>query len=317
MSAAIIDFLVSWSPKIAIVVATIAAAYIIIDGFLTKQTMDRRIKAALLERERVRVRERSKLSSGETNSRIIAFLHQVSNRTKLALWLLDADTQLKLTRAGFRDGNARSVFLVLRLVSIAASTVTLILYSVLNEQLIWLFCTPVAAFIGLRVSTYVLEKRAVQRDREFNECAPDIIDLLTICVESGMSIELAVQRVAEEMGPRSEVVADELSLTTAELSFVPKRSDAFSNLSQRTSAKTIQDLCISLVQADSFGTSIGATLRLQSLEARKLRQLEAERKALSIPPKLSVIMVFFFMPIIFIVMLYPAISNMAGMKVGF
>ena len=317
MSAAIIDFLVSWSPKIAIVVATIAAAYIIIDGFLTKQTMDRRIKAALLERERVRVRERSKLSSGETNSRIIAFLHQVSNRTKLALWLLDADTQLKLTRAGFRDGNARSVFLVLRLVSIAASTVILILYSVLNEQLILLFCAPVAAFIGLRLSTYVLEKRAEQRDREFNECAPDIIDLLTICVESGMSIELAVQRVAEEMGPRSEVVADELSLTTAELSFVPKRSDAFSNLSQRTSAKTIQDLCISLVQADSFGTSIGATLRLQSLEARKLRQLEAERKALSIPPKLSVIMVFFFMPIIFIVMLYPAISNMAGMKVGF
>ncbi len=244
------------------------------------------------------------------------FLHQIANRAKLALWLLDAETQQKLIRAGFRDNSIRSTFLVLRLTGIATTTLIFIVVCVLSDQTGWLVGTPAAAFLGLRLSTYMLERRAAERDREFGDCAPDIIDLLTICVESGMSIELAMQRVAEEMGSRSDVAADELSLTTAELAYVPKRSDAFSNLSQRTNAKMIQDLCISLVQADSFGASIGATLRLQSAEARKMRQLEAERKAMSLPPKLSVIMVFFFLPIIFIVMLYPAISNMAGMKMG-
>lgn len=148
-------------------------------------------------------------------------------------------------------------------------------------------------------------------------CAPDIVDLLTICVESGMSIEAALQRVAEEMGVQNEIAADELSVTAAELSYVQKRSDAFANLAARTQSKPVQNLCTALIQADSFGTSIGATLRIQSAEARKLRQLEAERRALSIPPKLSVVMVFFFMPVIMIVMLYPSITKMMDSNVSF
>jgi tight adherence protein C len=316
MSADILDLIMKWGLKLGIILAIVAIAYVMIEGFIEKRIIEKRIKSVTLERERIRVRERAKLSGGGSDLLFFELLHQLANRTKLALWLLDVETQQKLTQAGYRDTNARSTFLVLRLVGIASATSIFVLFCVVNEQMGLLMGAPAAGFVGLRLSTYVLERRAEQRGRELNECAPDIIDLLTICVESGMSLELAMQRVADEMGPISDVVADELSLTTAELAYVPRRSDAFSNLSQRTNAKTIQDLCIALVQSDSFGTSIGSTLRVQSADARKLRQLEAERKALSIPPKLSVIMVFFFMPIIFIVMLYPTLSNMAGMKFG-
>ena len=317
MSADILNALTLWGPKLIAILAITAVAYVVIEGLTEKKAMNSRIKAVLVERDRIRARERGKLSGSEPDTAMLAALSEIANRAKLTLWLLDAETQQKLVRAGYRDTSVRSIFLALRLLSIASLSLGFIGYCLLNDSLTWLAGTPLAALIGLRLSTYMLERRIAERDREMNDCAPDIIDLLTVCVESGMSIEHAMQRVAEEMGPRSDIVADELGLTTAELAYVPRRSDAFTNLGQRTNAKSIQDLCISLVQADTYGTSIGMTLRMQSIEARKLRQLEAERKALSIPPKLSLVMVIFFMPVIFIVMLYPTLSGMADIQFGF
>ena len=317
MSADILNALTLWGPKLIAILAVTAVAYVVIEGLTEKKAMNSRIKAVLVERDRIRARERGKLSGSEPDTAMLAALSEIANRAKLTLWLLDAETQQKLVRAGYRDTSARSIFLALRLLGIAGLSLGFIGYCLLNDSLTWLAGTPLAALIGLRLSTYMLERRIAERDREMNDCAPDIIDLLTVCVESGMSIEHAMQRVAEEMGPRSDIVADELGLTTAELAYVPRRSDAFTNLGQRTNAKSIQDLCISLVQADTYGTSIGMTLRMQSIEARKLRQLEAERKALSIPPKLSLVMVIFFMPVIFIVMLYPTLSGMADIQFGF
>jgi len=317
MSADILNALTLWGPKLIAILAITAVAYVVIEGLTEKKAMNSRIKAVLVERDRIRARERGKLSGSEPDTAMLAALSEIANRAKLTLWLLDAETQQKLVRAGYRDTSVRSIFLALRLLSIAGLSLGFIGYCLLNDSLTWLAGTPLAALIGLRLSTYMLERRIAERDREMNDCAPDIIDLLTVCVESGMSIEHAMQRVAEEMGPRSDIVADELGLTTAELAYVPRRSDAFTNLGQRTNAKSIQDLCISLVQADTYGTSIGMTLRMQSIEARKLRQLEAERKALSIPPKLSLVMVIFFMPVIFIVMLYPTLSGMADIQFGF
>jgi len=317
MSADILNALTLWGPKLIAILAITAVAYVVIEGLTEKKAMNSRIKAVLVERDRIRARERGKLSGAEPDTAMLAALSEIANRAKLTLWLLDVETQQKLVRAGYRDTSVRSIFLALRLLSIAGLSLGFIGYCLLNDSLTWLAGTPLAALIGLRLSTYMLERRIAERDREMNDCAPDIIDLLTVCVESGMSIEHAMQRVAEEMGPRSDIVADELGLTTAELAYVPRRSDAFTNLGQRTNAKSIQDLCISLVQADTYGTSIGMTLRMQSIEARKLRQLEAERKALSIPPKLSLVMVIFFMPVIFIVMLYPTLSGMADIQFGF
>lgn len=308
------DKLIASIPILIFMGAVIAIAMVVLERLFVRDELNTRMKAILTERERIRQRERLNLPNGKKQSNIQAFLAECAHRAKLTIWLLDTETQTKLMRAGLRDTNARSLFLVARLSGILGPSVCLLLYCLLAGHMSYIVAVPAVAWLGLRMSSYTLERKAEARDKEMTSVAPDIVDLLTICVESGMSIELALQRVAEEMGRQSVVAADELSVTAAELSYVQKRSDAFANLVARTGSKPIQNLCISLIQADSYGTSIATTLRLQSAEARKLRQLEAERRALAIPPKLSVVMVFFFMPVIMIVMLYPAISKMSGMN---
>lgn len=306
--------LVANLPSLILVLAIIGIVAVALEQLFVRDDLDARMKSLLNERDRIRARERSSLPSGKKRGNLQAFLAESAHRAKLAIWLLDAETQAQLVRAGFRDTNARGLFLVTRLSAIVGLSLCFVLYCLISGYMTYIVLTPIAAWLGLRLSTYTLARKAEMRDKEMTSVAPDIVDLLTICVESGMSIELALQRVAEEMARQSEVAADELNVTAAELSYVQKRSDAFANLVARTGSKPIQSLCISLIQADSYGTSIAATLRLQSAEARKLRQLEAERRALAIPPKLSVVMVFFFMPVIMIVMLYPAVSKIAGMN---
>lgn len=317
MTGDLIPLVSAYLPTIAILAAIVAIAYVLLESLFIEDALARRMKDVLAERDRIRQRERAALTVGKSNHPLLAFLNQLTERAKLALWLLDSATQLKLMRAGFRASSARSTFLALRLMSIIGSALAFAAFCFLSDNLVWLAGMPFAAWIGLRLSTYALEKIAAKRDAAMTACAPDIVDLLTICVESGMSIEMALQRVGEEMGAQNAIAADELSVTAAELSYVQKRSDAFSNLAMRTQSKPIQVLCTALIQADSFGTSVTATLRLQSAEARKLRQLEAERRALAIPPKLSVVMVFFFLPVIMIVMLYPSITKMMSMSTGF
>ncbi len=317
MSAELYNTVIAALPKVAFVVAVMAVIVVVLEGLLVQDRFESRMKALLTERERIRQRERGNIPNKANSNAFKQLLGTLANRAKLAIWLLDEPTQQALARAGFRDSAARDLFLIFRIAAIVGFGLLYSLYCIVQGDFAYLAGVPAASWVGLRLSSYTLEKIAEKRNEELTGVAPDIIDLLTICVEAGMSIEISLQRVADEIGRQSKVAGDELNVLAAELAYVQKRSDAFSNLAARTGAKSIQDLCISLIQADTYGTSIAATLRLQSIESRKLRQLEAERQALSIPPKLSIVMVFFFMPVIMIVMLYPAISKMTGMSLPF
>ena len=303
-------------PSIMLITAIVSIILVLAEKLMSIEKLDRRMKNILSERARIRNRERHGLVGQANKNRALTILNYIVKQAQLAVWLLDDETQKKLLRAGYRSTTNRTIFLSARLFSMLGGAALIVFYSLLSGDSQYLFAIPLAVWLGFRMSVYSLDKIAAKRDQEMSDSASDIIDLLTVCVESGMSVEVALQRVAEEMASQSVVVGDELAITAAELSYVPKRSDAFANLIARTGSKPIQDLCISLIQADSFGTSIAATLRLQSAEARKLRRLDAERRALSIPPKLSVVMVFFFLPVIFIVMLYPTLSKMSEMKMG-
>lgn len=311
------SFFIEYLPKFILIIVLMIIAFVLLDQFVVQDKLAQRKKAILLERSEIRNREREALNREKSEKAFDNFLSTFAHRAKLMFWLLDAQTQKNLVRAGYRTAAVRGRFLAMRLFSIIGFALGFVLYCVVNDEWSFLPMTPLSAWIGYRMSILVLEQKAKARDAEMAASSSDIVDLLTICVESGMSVELSLQRVAEEIGMRSDVAADELGIVVAELSYLSKRSDAFSNLAQRTGAKAIQNLCIALVQADSFGTSIVSTLRIQSAEARKLRQLEAERQALSIPPKLSVVMVLFFVPIIIIVMLYPAVTKLSGASFTF
>jgi tight adherence protein C len=155
--------------------------------------------------------------------------------------------------------------------------------------------------------TNAITKRQLSIRRAF----PDALDLLLICIESGMSIEAAFGRVSKEIGTQSIALAEELSLTTAELSYLQDRKVAYENLAKRTGLDGVKSVCLALMQSERYGTPLGQTLRVMAQENRDMRMNEAEKKAAALPPKLTVPMIVFFLPVLFVVILGPT-----GIKVS-
>ena len=121
-----------------------------------------------------------------------------------------------------------------------------------------------------------------------------------------MSIEAAFKKVSDEIGTQSVALAEELTLTTAELSYLPDRRQAYENLAKRTDLEGVKSVCMALQQAERYGTPLANMLRVMAQENRDMRMAEAEKKAAGLPPKLTVPMILFFLPVLFIVILGPA-----------
>jgi tight adherence protein C len=122
-----------------------------------------------------------------------------------------------------------------------------------------------------------------------------------------MAIESALRKVSEEIGSQSAELAEELGLTTAELSYLANRHTAFENLAKRTGLDCVRGVVTCLVQAEKYGTPIGPALRVFAKEQRSMRMTEAEKKAASLPPKLTVPMIIFFLPVLFAIIITPAV----------
>jgi tight adherence protein C len=168
-----------------------------------------------------------------------------------------------------------------------------------------------AAIIGAAIGFYLPDifvgNMIQRRQHSIMRAFPDALDLMLICVESGMSIETAFTRVAGEIGSQSAELAEELALTTAELSYLPDRRQAFDNLAKRCGHMGVKAVATALNQAEKYGTPMGQALRVTATENREMRMQEAERKAASLPAKLTVPMIIFFLPCLFIVILGPAV----------
>ena len=151
-----------------------------------------------------------------------------------------------------------------------------------------------------------IENLVQRRQTSIKNAFPDALDMLLICVQSGMSSEAAFGKAAEEMGPQSLELAEELSLTTAELSYLQERRQAYENLGKRTGIQGVKSVATALIQAERYGTPVGQALRVMAKENRDMRMSEAEKKAAALPPKLTVPMILFFLPVLFVVILGPA-----------
>jgi tight adherence protein C len=163
-----------------------------------------------------------------------------------------------------------------------------------------------AAYFGMLSPNLFLRNQIQRRQASIKRAFPDALDLLLICVESGMAIEPSFRKVSEEIGTQSIPLAEELALTTAELSFLPDRRQAYENLARRTGLEGVKAVCLALQQAERYGTPLGTTMRVLAQENRDMRMSEAEKKAAGLPPKLTVPMILFFLPVLFVVILGPA-----------
>jgi len=247
------------------------------------------------------------------------YVQTIVDQFNLSKWFGQEEARIKLVQAGYRGNAPYVTFLFLRMISpvvcLAASAFYLFVVLNLNQP------TPVklgiciaAAYVGMHLPLMLLKSRIQRRQLSIKRAFPDSLDLLLICVESGMSIETAFRRVSEEIGSQSVALAEELTLTMAELSFLPERRQAYENLAKRTDLDGVKSVCMALQQAERYGTPLSTMLRTMAQENRDMRMSEAEKKAAGLPPKLTVPMIVFFLPVLFIVILGPAAIKVMALQ---
>jgi tight adherence protein C len=277
-----------------------------------------RMKSVALERDKLRAEQRARLANeaerrrkGLREEQSIGMRHIV-DRLNLRRALVDEGTIQKLKVAGFRGQNPMTRFLFFRLVlpfvGFALAAIYLFVLGGLPQQpaFIRLFVCVVVAYGGFYAPILYVNNRATKRKQSIQLAWPDALDLMLICVESGMSVEAALRRVADEVGAQSVALAEEFVLTNAELSYLQDRKVAYENLASRTGLESVKSVSQALVQAERYGTPVAHALRVLASESRDMRMNAAEKKAAALPPKLTVPMILFFLPVLFAIILGPA-----------
>ena len=283
--------------------------------YLERDTLGARMRAVSVERERIRQRERERLGMAQTKASLrqesSALVRQVVERLSLTSWLGTEKAKVQLAQAGFRGQKAEQAFLIGRLVApIGLFAIVFAYVFLINPPdlpaALRVAMAGLAAYIGIKTPEIYLRNTSQKRQFSMRRAFPDSLDLLLICVEAGMSIEHAFRKVASEIGSASVALAEEYTLTTAELSYLQDRRIAYENLQERTGLDGVRQIVTVLIQSERYGTPLGAALRVVSQESRDNRLMEAEKKAAGLPPKLTVPMIIFFLPVLFFVILTPA-----------
>ena len=289
---------------------------------MAPDTLNKRMKAVALEREKIRQRERERLAQG---SRVTlrqspkAYMKKVVDDFNLNKWLGQEQARTLLMQAGFRGQAPYITYLFFRMampiVMLLASLFYIFVVLKLDYPLMMKLAISIgAAYFGMYSPNLFLKNKVQRRQTSIKRAFPDALDLLLICVESGMSIEAAFRKVSDEIGSQSVALAEEMTLTTAELSYLPDRRAAYENLAQRTGIEGVRAVSLALQQAERYGTPLGTTLRVMAQENRDLRMSEAEKKAAGLPPKLTVPMIVFFLPVLFVVILGPAAIRVMALQ---
>jgi tight adherence protein C len=311
---------------LAMILAAIAAVATVLTlamPLLATDSLAKRMKAVAIEREKMRQRERERMARGEkvTLRRTPKqYMQTIVDQFNLNKWVGQDEARALLVQAGYRGQAPYITFLFFRLVVPAVMLVASLVYVFLVIKLeqptsIKLGICIAATYFGMYMPNLFIKNKIQKRQLSIRRAFPDALDLMLICVEAGMSIEAAFRKVAQEIGSQSITLAEELTLTTAELSYLQERRQAYENLARRTNIDGVKSVCMALQQAERYGTPMGQTLRVMAQENRDMRMSEAEKKAAALPPKLTVPMILFFLPVLFIVILGPAAIRVMDMNI--
>ncbi|ADZ72079.1 type II secretion system F family protein [Polymorphum gilvum] len=301
-------------------VAVAGTVFTLVMPVFERDGLKSRMKTVALEREKIRARERARLATEKGDTRV-SLRNQPKKQVKnlvdklnLRTALADENTQDKLRMAGYRGTGPLYTFLFARIVMPLILFVIALFYvfAFLPATLPSFTKVCAALFvggIGVFAPNVYIQNRITKRQQSIRRAWPDALDLMLICVESGMSIEAAFRKVADEIGIQSIPLAEELTLTNAELSFLQERRQAYLNFAKRTGVDGVKNVTMALIQAERYGTPIGHALRVMADDNREQRMQEAEKKAASLPPKLTVPMIVFFLPVLFFVIMGPAVMQ--------
>ena len=311
--------------------ATAAAAIFAFATFVTlglplleRDALNKRLKSVAARREELRARHKESLQQRRgTTLRTdpvgsTKLIKQISDRFNLAKLVASEDSSEKLQMAGMRGPTPLMVFNFFRFVMPFMLFALGLLYFYVIGHFTWSPMMKLAAAVATALVGYYLPdvfiSNVIQRRQQSIMAAfPDALDLLLICVEAGMSVEAGFQKVAGEIGQASAELAEEFALTTAELSYLPDRKQAFENLAKRCGHQGVKAVATALNQAERYGTPLGHALRICAQENRDMRMAEAEKKAAALPAKLTVPMIIFFLPVLFVVIMGPAVMRIMHM----
>ncbi len=310
------------SPVILATALMSLAGFLLVLGLtlpkLQKENLQRRLAKVAIEHGGMRTmtHKQSRLASllsaqnGKSSSSLIkrllpkALMEKTSGDT--------AQLSKRLKMAGIRGSSAVQTYIAIRVLGPIVLAGLAVFYGtlILGKEptlLNFLFLGGGGGVAGVLLPPLIITNRIQKRQLSIQSAWPDALDLLLICIESGYGIDAALIRLSEEIGMQSPELAEEISLTALELSYLQDRSQALENLVERTGLEQVRHVVGSLKQTEKYGTDLGRALRVHSKESRELRLERAKQKAAALPPKLTVPMILFFLPILFVIIIAPAI----------
>ena len=297
-------------------IATFATVLTLTMPLLNRDRMSQRMKVMAVEREKLRAVRIADLGAKSNQGNKLrqapkGFMQQIVDQLDLRSKFDTEEVRDQLKMAGLRGQAPLVTYMFFRVaVPIAVTLAALFYLFVMTKYpyppIIKFLIAIGAGFISYYLPNVFLTNLIQKRQTSIKQAFPDSLDMLLICVQSGMSVESAFAKVSKEAADASIELAEEFSLTTAELSYLQDRRMAFENLGKRTGIPGVKAVATSLIQAERYGTPVSQALRVMAKENRDIRMSEAEKKAAALPPKLTVPMIVFFLPVLFIVIMGPA-----------
>lgn len=297
-------------------VAVFATILSVVMPMIARDQMNQRMRVMAVERDKLRsqrISEFSKVSGGtKLRQEPKGFMQQIVDKLDLRAQFDNEALRNKLKMAGLRGQGPLVAYMFFRaaappLAFLFALFYLFIVLDLEQSASMKLLYATLAGAAGYYLPNVFIENLAQKRQQAVKAAFPEALDMLLICVQSGMSVEASFGKVAKEIANQSIELSEEMSLTAAELSYLPDRRMAFENLAARTALPTVKAVTTALIQAERYGTPVGQALRVMAKENRDMRMAEAEKKAAALPPKLTVPMIVFFLPVLFLVILGPAI----------
>ncbi len=307
---------VFWVATLLAAVATFAVMTAVYAATTARDPMAKRVKALNERREQLKAgivastsKRRAKLTSkNETTDRMRAFLSSLRVLQEAQLKV----TQIKLMQAGVRSKDWAVAIIFGRLVLPIVLGIAVILYVyVLDGFPLWGSFKRYALVATTLVLSYKapdiwLKNKITKRTTAIRKGLPDALDLLVICAEAGLTVDAAFGRVAKELGRAYPELGDEFALTAIELGFLTDRRTAFENLATRINLDQVKGVTTTMIQTEKYGTPLASALRVLSAEFRNDRMMRAEEKAARLPAIMTVPLILFILPVLFVVILGPA-----------
>lgn len=226
----------------------------------------------------------------------------------------------RLLQAGYRNPKAPLKFMIAKGVApIILGLIAMMFLSGVEEEMSGftkLLIIALPAFFGFKLPDILVKNQRQKRQQEINLAFPDSLDMMLICVQGGIGLEQTVSRVADEIADHSDILAEELGILSAEMAMLNDRRQALQDFARRVGSGGAKSFATALIQAEQYGTSVSQAMRVMSEEIREMRMAAAEQKAAALPPKLTVPMILFFLPALFIVILGPAGIQASAAGVG-